>query len=110
MRLARGPEILLNAKVKLYPMAAEPAPATSRQNGRLLLLGQPQHPAIKLTQRRLAARRAAQLHMVNQSPSFLRQREGSGQLGLAGSFALTAIPRNGRPGSAPGSAPRSCRT
>jgi hypothetical protein len=33
MRFARRPEIILNADVEFYAVAAEPAPATRRQAG-----------------------------------------------------------------------------
>src|ERR1700751_3697825 len=43
MRFARGPEILLDAEVEFYAVAAEPAPATRRQAGWFLELVQPEH-------------------------------------------------------------------
>jgi hypothetical protein len=65
MRPARGPEVFLDAEVQLDAVAAEPAPAARGQARRLLYLVQPQHAAVELAERRLAARRAGQLHMVD---------------------------------------------
>src|SRR5512138_2677744 len=65
MRLARGPEVLLDAEVQLDAVAAEPAPAARGKPRWFLDLVQPEHPAVELAQRRLAARRAGQLHVVD---------------------------------------------
>ena len=65
MRFARGPENLLNAEVEFYAVASEPASATRRQAGWFLELVQPEHAAVELAERWLAAWRAGQLHMVD---------------------------------------------
>ena len=69
MCLTRGPEILLHAEVKLYAVAAEPAAAARGQRGRFRDLVQPEHAAVELAERRLAARRAGQLHVVDHPAS-----------------------------------------
>jgi hypothetical protein len=68
MRLARGPEALLHAEVELYAVAAEPAAAARGERGRFRDLVQPEHVAIELAERRLAAGRAGHLHMVDHRP------------------------------------------
>jgi hypothetical protein len=65
MRLARGPEILLDAEVELHAVAAEPAAAARGQRGWFRDLVQPEHGAVELAERWLAARRAGQLHVVD---------------------------------------------
>ena len=65
MRFASGPEILLNAEVKFYAVATKPASATRRQARRFGEFAQPEHAAVELAERWLAARRAGQLHMVD---------------------------------------------
>jgi hypothetical protein len=65
MRFARGPEALLHAEVELYAVAAEPAAAARGQRGRFRDLVQPEHVAIELAERRLAAGRAGQLHVMD---------------------------------------------
>ena len=65
MRLARGPEVLLHTEVELYAVAAEPAAAARCQRGRFRDLVQPEHTAVELAERRLAARRAGQLHVMD---------------------------------------------
>jgi hypothetical protein len=65
MRFACGAEILLNAEVEFYAVAAEPAPATRHQARWFLELVQSKHAAVELAERWLAARRAGQLHMVD---------------------------------------------
>src|SRR5437763_1172140 len=61
----RGPEVFLDAEVQLDAVAAEPAPAARGKTRRLAYLLQPEHAGVELAQRRLAARRAGQLHMVD---------------------------------------------
>src|SRR5215472_887955 len=71
MRFARGPEILLNAEVEFYAMAAEPAPAARRQAGWFVELVEPEHAAVEFAQCWLGARRAGQLHVVDhRAPPF----------------------------------------
>src|SRR5207244_13646801 len=65
MRLARGPEVLLHAEVELHAVAAEPAAAARGQRGRLRYLVQPEHVAVELAERWLAARWAGQLHVMD---------------------------------------------
>jgi hypothetical protein len=65
MRLARGPEIRLDAEVELHAVAAEPAAAARGQPGWFRDLVQPEHGAVELAERWLAARRAGQLHVVD---------------------------------------------
>jgi len=65
VRLARGPEILLDAEMQLDAVAAEPAPVPRGEAGRLVQLVQPEHAAIELAEHGLAARRAGELHMVD---------------------------------------------
>src|SRR5262249_17827964 len=73
MRPARGPEVLLHAEVELHTVTSEPAAAARGQRGRFRDLVQPEHVAVELAERWLAARRAGQLHVVDHpaSPSLL---------------------------------------
>jgi hypothetical protein len=65
MCLARGPEIRLDAEVEFHAVAAEPAATARGQRGWFRDLVQPEHVAVELAERWLAARRAGQLHVVD---------------------------------------------
>ena len=65
VRLARRPEVGLDAQMNLQILAFEPASAALRQMGRFRSLAYPQDPPVESSGQILAARRHCQLHMFD---------------------------------------------
>ena len=71
MRLPRGPERILHAKVQGDAPPFEPDPAAPRQRRGLLNLRQPERPRVEGARRVLPARRHGKLHMMQaRDPEF----------------------------------------
>lgn len=67
MRLARGPEVLLDADVNLYVTTGEPHTTARGEQWRLDDLSHPQQLSVETSRRIFTARRRGQLHMINRN-------------------------------------------